>query len=70
MADQAVIEEDVNRPLDIEKCSRGWRTQREFSYWIPQADIQGKIPEDLVGTFFRNGPGVDEVYGKKLVHRK
>lgn len=66
----ASISEDVNRPLDLEKCSRGWRSQREYSYWVPEADIEGKIPDDLFGTFFRNGPGIDEVYGTKLVHRK
>lgn len=64
------VREDVNRPLDLEQCGRGWRSQREYSYWIPEADVEGKIPNDLIGTFFRNGPGVDEVYGTKLVHRK
>ena len=61
---------DIHRPLDLEKCSRGWETQREHSYWIPKADIIGEVPKDLRGTLFRNGPGVNEVYGTVLKHRK
>ena len=50
---------------------RGWETlKKEYSYWIPDADIEGELPAELHGTFFRNGPGLNEVYGKKLKHRK
>jgi all-trans-8'-apo-beta-carotenal 15,15'-oxygenase len=62
--------EDTQRPLNNEKCSKGWRNQREYCYWIPEADIEGEIPKDLYGTFFRNGPGLNEIYGTKLKHRK
>ena len=58
------------KALDLEKCSRGWETQREYCYWIPTADIVGEVPKDLHGTLFRNGPGVQEVYGTSLKHRK
>ena len=61
---------DIRRPLDLKKCSRGWETQRECSYWIPEADIVGEVPKDLRGTLFRNGPGIREVYGTRLKHRK
>ena len=61
---------DIRRPLDLEKCSRGWETQREHCYWIPNADIVGEVPKDLRGTLLRNGPGVHEVYGTPLKHRK
>ena len=61
---------DIRRPLDLKKCSRGWETQRENSYWIPEADIVGEVPKDLRGTLFRNGPGIREVYGTRLKHRK
>ena len=27
----------------------------EFSYWID--NVEGEVPMDLKGTFFRNGPG-------------
>jgi all-trans-8'-apo-beta-carotenal 15,15'-oxygenase len=29
--------------------------EQEFSYWVE--DIEGQVPKDLSGTFFRNGPG-------------
>ena len=29
--------------------------ETEYSYWVD--NIVGKVPEDLTGTFFRNGPG-------------
>ena len=63
--------EDVKRPLDLSQVARGWHSNnRECCYWVPQADVEGTIPVDLYGTFFRNGPGLLEVYGKKLQHRK
>ena len=55
----------------LEDGKRGWESLNiEYCYWVPQADIEGRIPEELHGTFFRNGPGLSEVYGKKLKHRK
>ena len=63
--------EDVHRPLNLERVARGWHgNNRECSYWIPEADVEGTVPPELYGTFFRNGPGLLEVYGKKLIHRK
>ena len=61
---------DAMRPLDLKHVKCGWYESREYDYWVPEADIQGKIPTELYGTFFRNGPGLLEVYGKKLKHRK
>lgn len=47
------------------RCSsRRWLRQ----YFVPAADISGEIPDGLVGTFFRNGPGINEVFGQKLNH--
>lgn len=46
----------------------GWESQAELSYWIPSADVEGKIPKDLYGSFIRNGPGINQVYGKPLKH--
>ena len=55
----------------MEEGRRGWETlKKEYCYWIPDADIEGEIPVQLHGTFFRNGPGLNEVYGKRLKHRK
>jgi len=33
---------------------------------IPAARITGTIPKELSGTLFRNGPGLLEIFGKKL----
>lgn len=52
----------------MDKITKGWKEQAELSYWIPECDVEGTIPQDLHGTFIRNGPGLDEVYGKKLKH--
>ncbi|TPX30226.1 hypothetical protein SmJEL517_g06167 [Synchytrium microbalum] len=41
---------------------RGWENSKESQeYWIPELDI-------FTGTFFRNGPGLADVYGFKLKH--
>ena len=59
------------RPLDLDKVRRGYHNApREYDYWVPQADIEGEIPPALHGTLFRNGPGLIEVYGTRLVHRE
>lgn len=60
---------DVHRPLDISQIKKGWHTvPQEYDYWVPQEDIEGSIPAGLNGTLLRNGPGLHEVYGKKLIH--
>jgi all-trans-8'-apo-beta-carotenal 15,15'-oxygenase len=45
----------------IPNCSGGHEPQNEeFSYWVDEnqnACIEGVIPANLTGTFFRNGPG-------------
>ena len=62
--------QDFSRPLDLKQVKCGWYEAREVDYWVPEADVEGKIPVELYGTFFRNGPGLLEVYGKKLQHRE
>lgn len=60
---------DPFRPLSWSSVARGWsNAYEEYDYWIPTVDIEGEIPADLVGTIFRNGPGMNEVYGKRLKH--
>ena len=63
---------DVKRPLDLSQVKRGWyaAAKTEYDYWVPQADIEGTIPPSLRGTLFRNGPGLLEIYGKRLIHRE
>lgn len=46
---------------------RHWRNvQGEDSYRIDPEDIEGAIPSDLEGSFFRNGPGLTELGGHRL----
>ena len=63
---------DVTRPIDLSLVKKGWHAspKQEYDYWVPQADIEGAIPDGLRGTLLRNGPGLLEVYGKKLIHRE
>lgn len=43
--------------FSTEEAAAGWKTQaREtLTYWVPEVDIKGTLPKELVGTFFRNG---------------
>lgn len=60
---------DVKRPLDLKQVARGYHNAtREYDYWVPEADIEGKVPRELHGTLLRNGPGLLEIYGKRLIH--
>ncbi|MDY6806810.1 MAG: carotenoid oxygenase family protein, partial [Cyanobacteriota bacterium] len=50
-----------------EDWQRGYESQpNEYDYWIE--DIEGEIPADLKGTFFRNGPGLLDINGEKIAH--
>ena len=61
---------DIHEPLSNAQLRLGWETGREHDYWIPPADIDGEVPRELYGTLLRNGPGISEVYGNKLLHRE
>lgn len=57
----------VELPYRREDWQRGYRSlKEEFDYWIDEVD--GKIPADLQGTLFRNGPGLFDVNGQRLQH--
>ncbi|KAF9362875.1 hypothetical protein BGX34_005354 [Mortierella sp. NVP85] len=60
----------AHHSFTTEQAATGWKTQarEQFAYWIPEVDVKGTLPKDLVGTFFRNGPGNDSVGSTKLVH--
>jgi all-trans-8'-apo-beta-carotenal 15,15'-oxygenase len=50
-----------------EDWRKGYESQpNEYDYWID--DVEGKIPSQLHGTLFRNGPGLLEVNGMRLHH--
>jgi all-trans-8'-apo-beta-carotenal 15,15'-oxygenase len=54
-------------PYDRIDWKRGYQSQpNEYDYSID--NIEGKIPADLQGTLFRNGPGLLEVNGQRLHH--
>lgn len=61
---------DIDKPLNAAQIKLGWENGRELDYWVPSVDIEGTIPKQLRGTLLRNGPGITDVYGKKLVHRE
>lgn len=52
------------------KFGAGWGNATEFkqNFAPGAATVSGRIPNDLRGTFFRNGPGVMDVFGTPLVH--
>lgn len=55
------------RSYDVKEWQRGYESQpQEFSYWID--DVEGEIPADLVGTFFKNGPGLLDINGSRIHH--
>ena len=50
-----------------ELLRRLWRNlDAEEAYTVPPADIEGQLPADLRGTFFRNGPGLIQLQGGML----
>lgn len=46
---------------------RGYESQpQEYDYWIDE--ITGQIPAQLIGTLFRNGPGLLDIHGTPIRH--
>jgi len=68
-ASKASVSLDPMRSLEWRAIARGFESRREEpSYWVPAVDIEGEVPLELVGTVFRNGPGLSEVFGQRLKH--
>ncbi len=56
-----------NQSYNNEEWRRGYDSQpHEYEYQI--TDIEGKIPEELSGTLFRNGPGLLDIAGSAIHH--
>ena len=57
---------------DFPAMARGWRNAEPLEvpneFEIPLANIEGAVPLELRGTFFRNGPGLNVVHGTQLKH--
>jgi len=49
---------------------RGWESAREEldARTAPAHCVRGEVPSDLVGTYYRNGPGLFELGKNKLAH--
>lgn len=65
-ASSRVISGDASGSNEPPTCHGGLENlDEEYSYWID--DVEGQVPLDLSGTFFRNGPGRqrigDQTYG-------
>ncbi|MGL5509449.1 MAG: carotenoid oxygenase family protein, partial [Microcoleaceae cyanobacterium] len=61
------LEKTTNKSYDQKEWQGGYRSQpNEYEYWIE--DIEGEIPTDLRGTFFRNGPGLLDINGEQIHH--
>ncbi|MDB9511192.1 carotenoid oxygenase family protein [Kamptonema animale CS-326] len=60
---------EIHQPVSYDRkdWQRGYESQpQEYNYWID--DVEGEIPSDLQGTFFRNGPGLLDINGQKIHH--
>ncbi|MCX6128402.1 MAG: carotenoid oxygenase family protein, partial [Proteobacteria bacterium] len=56
-------------PEPAPSYARAWETiNAESGGWVASANIEGVIPADFSGTFFRNGPGLHKVFDQELVH--
>ena len=55
------------RALDAEPMLLGWRGVRADRLECT-ARIEGRLPEELRGTFYRNGPAVHERFGARYRH--
>jgi len=60
-------QETQTKSYDLRDWRQGYESQhQESAYWLD--NIEGKIPPELNGTLFRNGPGLLEVCGQPLKH--
>lgn len=59
--------ESTEQPVTHKSFHGGFQAlNEEYSYWCD--DIEGDLPKDFSGTFFRNGPGRMEIGGERFGH--
>ena len=59
--------EPTQKTYNRQDWQQGYQSQpQEYDYWVD--DIEGEIPTDLQGTFFRNGPGLLDINGTSVHH--
>jgi all-trans-8'-apo-beta-carotenal 15,15'-oxygenase len=67
---QVLVNEDdqiLGKSYTLKDWQGGYESlKEEFDYWID--DIEGEIPSNLLGTLFRNGPGLLDINGQRLHH--
>ena len=62
-----ITKKSNNQTYDLEKWKRGYDSQpNEYEYEI--TELEGKIPPELSGTLFRNGPGLLDIGGSAIYH--
>jgi all-trans-8'-apo-beta-carotenal 15,15'-oxygenase len=62
-----LIQENPSKSYDRKEWQRGYLSQpNEYEYQIDE--IEGKIPSDLRGTLFRNGPSLMDIHGTPIRH--
>lgn len=57
-----------NQNLKIKPWLIGWQGTNQETLQTKELEIKGKIPQDLNGYFYRNGPAQNEVHGKRYHH--
>ncbi|MCP6760449.1 MAG: carotenoid oxygenase family protein [Fischerella sp. CENA71] len=64
---QKQISQVFTKPYNRNDWQGGYKSlKQEFDYWID--DIEGRIPPELNGTLFRNGPGLLDINGQLIHH--
>ncbi|HHP7231963.1 MAG TPA: carotenoid oxygenase family protein [Xenococcaceae cyanobacterium] len=63
----AIAKSESNQSYYIDEWQRGYQSQPHETEYLIQ-DIEGKIPLDLEGTLFRNGPGLLDIAGTPIHH--
>ena len=59
--------ESTTETYSLKDWQRGYDSQpQEYDYWIE--DVEGRIPAELNGTLYRNGPGLLDVNGEPIPH--
>ncbi|MEE4145349.1 MAG: carotenoid oxygenase family protein [Halieaceae bacterium] len=58
------VEQSTVAPIDFHSGFLG--LEQEYSGWVD--NIRGRIPPDLTGTFFRNGPGTMQMGERRYGH--
>ncbi|WP_013324929.1 carotenoid oxygenase family protein [Gloeothece verrucosa] len=62
-----IREKTTDKPYSQDEWKKGYDSQpNEYDYWVD--NIEGEIPSELQGTFFRNGPGLLDINGTPVKH--